>query len=56
MTISVPARFPVRPRPAAFIGVALLLLSGALVYAQDKDPVVAKVNGVEVRQSDLAVA
>ena len=54
MTISVPAGFPVRP--AAFIGVALLLLSGALAYAQDKDPVVAKVNGVEVRQSDLAVA
>src|SRR5262245_12334050 len=56
MTISFPAGFPVRLRPAAFISAALLLISGAWVYAQDKDPVVAKVNGVEIHQSDLAVA
>ena len=56
MTIFFPAGFPVRLRPAAFIGAALLLISGAWVYAQDKDPVVAKVNGVEIHQSDLAVA
>jgi peptidyl-prolyl cis-trans isomerase C len=56
MTISFPAGFAIRPRPAAFISAALLLMSGAWVYAQDKDPVVAKVNGVEVHQSDLAVA
>jgi peptidyl-prolyl cis-trans isomerase C len=56
MTISFPAGLPVRLRPAAFISAALLLISGAWAYAQDKDPVVAKVNGVEIHQSDLAVA
>jgi peptidyl-prolyl cis-trans isomerase C len=35
---------------------ALLIVSGAPLYAQDKDPVVAKVNGTEIRQSDLAIA
>ena len=35
---------------------ALLIVSGTPLRAQDKDPVVAKVNGVEIRQSDLAVA
>jgi peptidyl-prolyl cis-trans isomerase C len=34
------------------------LISGAavVVFAQDGDPVVAKVNGAEIRQSDLAIA
>jgi len=35
---------------------ALLLVTAAPLRAQDKDPVVAKVNGIEIRQSDLAVA
>jgi peptidyl-prolyl cis-trans isomerase C len=35
---------------------ALLIVSGAALRAQDKDPVVAKVNGTEIRQSDLAIA
>src|SRR5476649_1913878 len=35
---------------------ALLIVSGAPLRAQDKDPVVAKVNGTEIRQSDLALA
>ena len=35
---------------------ALLLVSAAPSLAQDKDPVIAKVNGTEIRQSDLAVA
>ena len=38
---------------------ALLIVSGGALRAQDaggKDPVVAKVNGTEVRQSDLAIA
>jgi peptidyl-prolyl cis-trans isomerase C len=37
---------------------ATLLLLGAAggAFAQDKDPVLAKVNGVEIRQSDLAIA
>ena len=35
---------------------ALLVLSSGPLYAQDKDPLVAKVNGVEVHQSDLAAA
>src|SRR4249919_1018072 len=58
MTISTPAGFPVRLRPAGFIApiLALLVLSSGPLYAQDKDPLVAKVNGVEVHQSDLAVA
>jgi peptidyl-prolyl cis-trans isomerase C len=58
MMISFPAGFPVRPRPAAFIApaLALLILSSGPLRAQDKDPLVAKVNGVEIHQSDLAVA
>jgi peptidyl-prolyl cis-trans isomerase C len=58
MTISVPAGFPVRPRPATLIApiLALLMLSSGPLYAQDKDPLIAKVNGVEIHQSDLAVA
>jgi peptidyl-prolyl cis-trans isomerase C len=35
---------------------ALLLVTAAPLRAQDKDPVVAKVNGTEIHQSDLAVA
>ena len=35
---------------------ALLLVSTAPLRAQDKDPLVAKVNGTEIHQSDLAVA
>src|SRR5476649_789465 len=35
---------------------ALLLVSAAPLRAQDKDPLVAKVDGVEIHQSDLAVA
>jgi peptidyl-prolyl cis-trans isomerase C len=35
---------------------ALMIVSTAPLYAQDKDPLVAKVNGVEVHQSDLTVA
>ena len=51
--------------PSPFVGsrinivaasLALLLLSVAPLRAQDKDPLVAKVNGVEIHQSDLAVA
>jgi peptidyl-prolyl cis-trans isomerase C len=34
----------------------LLLVTAAPLRAQDKDPVVAKVNGTEIHQSDLAVA
>src|SRR6476619_4801456 len=58
MTISVPAGFPVRPRSVGFVAsiLALLVLSSGPLFAQDKDPLVAKVNGVEVHQSDLTVA
>jgi len=35
---------------------AMLLLSGAYVWSQDTDPVVAKVDGTEIRQSDLNLA
>ena len=44
-------------RSAAFAaGLALLVAVAAPSFAQDKDPVVAKVNGTEIHQSDLAVA
>ncbi len=35
---------------------ALLIASGGGSRAQDKDPLVAKVNGTEIHQSDLAIA
>ncbi len=35
---------------------ALVLLSGLAVRAEDANPVLAKVNGAEIRQSDLALA
>ena len=35
---------------------ALLLTAAGPLYAQDKDPVLAKVSGVDIHQSDLAVA
>lgn len=49
---------PVNPRRTAILaaGLALLIASGAPLYAQDKDPLVAKVNGIEIHQSDLAIA
>jgi peptidyl-prolyl cis-trans isomerase C len=58
MTISVPAGFSVRSAPAGSFAaiLALLILMTGPLCAQDKDPLVAKVNGVEVHQSDLAVA
>jgi peptidyl-prolyl cis-trans isomerase C len=58
MTISVSAGYPIRSRPAGFIAasLALLILSNGPLHAQEKDPLVAKVNSVEVHQSDLAVA
>ena len=58
MTISAPADIPIRPKSGGLLAasLALLIVSTAPLYAQDKDPLVAKVNGVEVHQSDLAVA
>ena len=58
MTISVPAGSPVRSCQAGFYAafLALLVMTAGPVGAQDKDPVVAKVNGIEIHQSDLAVA
>ena len=52
---------PVKPRQPGFsvalaAGLALLIASAAPLYAQDKDPLVAKVNGVDIRQSDLVLA
>src|SRR5262245_24042925 len=49
---------PSLPRRGGILAAALALLiawSGP-VFAQDKDPVVAKVNGIEIHQSDLTVA
>jgi peptidyl-prolyl cis-trans isomerase C len=50
-----PSRFA---RPAGILAacLALLLAAAAPVAAQDQDPVVAKVNGAEIHQSDLTVA
>jgi len=58
MRISVPARSLVRSRQAGFCAalLALLVMTAGPAGAQDKDPVVAKVNGIEIHQSDLAVA
>ena len=49
-------------RPAGFLAaglaavLALLLAAAGPLAAQDKDPLVATVNGVEIHQSDLAIA
>jgi peptidyl-prolyl cis-trans isomerase C len=57
MPITVTTGLSIRSRPAGFIAIlALLIASAAPLFAQDKDPVVAKVNGVEVHQSDLTAA
>jgi len=58
MTITVSTGVPVRSGPAGFIAttLAVLILTTGPLCAQDKDPLVAKVNGVEVHQSDLTVA
>jgi peptidyl-prolyl cis-trans isomerase C len=58
MMISLLADFHAAPRRAGILAatLALLIASAAPLYAQDKDPLVAKVNGTEVRQSDLVVA
>jgi peptidyl-prolyl cis-trans isomerase C len=58
MTISAPAGIPIRSTSGGLLAasLALMIVSTAPLYAQDKDPLVAKVNGVEVHQSDLTVA
>jgi peptidyl-prolyl cis-trans isomerase C len=58
MTISALAGIQVRPTSGSLVAasLALLIVSIAPLYAQDKDPLVAKVNGVEVHQSDIAAA
>ena len=59
MTISLFAGFPAPRRRAGLLAASLALLMAAAgpLHAQDaKDPVVAKVNGTEIHQSDLAVA
>src|ERR1700761_5534524 len=47
--------YPLAPAPRAF-ALAAFLLASAVASAQDTDPVIARVNGVDIRQSDLAVA
>ena len=58
MTFLFPAGCPALLRRAGVLAAALALALAAAgpVAAQDNDPVVAKVNGVEIHQSDLAVA
>jgi peptidyl-prolyl cis-trans isomerase C len=62
MTISLPAGSPAPVRRAGLLAaclaslLALLIASAGPLAAQDKDPLVAKVNGVEIRQSDLTAA
>jgi peptidyl-prolyl cis-trans isomerase C len=44
-------------RPTVILATLLaLMLTAGAAAAQDKDPVLAKVNGVEIHQSDLAIA
>ena len=60
MTITVPTGSKARSNPAVFIavGLAMLIAPAGALFGQGAggDPVVAKVNGVEIHQSDLAVA
>src|SRR5690348_18461316 len=58
MTFLFPAGCPALLRRTGVLAAAfaLALAAAGPVAAQDKDPVVAKVNGVEIHQSDLAVA
>jgi peptidyl-prolyl cis-trans isomerase C len=57
MTISFPTGLPARSCLACFVAAVLTLVGAAgPLFAQDKDPLVAKVNGVEIHQSDLSVA
>lgn len=58
MMTSAPGGHPIRSYPGGFLAavLGLAVLCVGPVSAQDKDPLVAKVNGVEVHQSDLAVA
>jgi peptidyl-prolyl cis-trans isomerase C len=45
------------PRLALLAALAALIIApGAVLLAQEGDPLVAKVNGAEIRQSDLAIA
>jgi peptidyl-prolyl cis-trans isomerase C len=41
---------------ASFVGILALLTAAGPLRAQDKDPVLAKVSGVDIHQSDLTVA
>jgi peptidyl-prolyl cis-trans isomerase C len=50
------AGLPVPLRRAGILAAAILIVSASALRAQDKDPVLAKVNGVEIHQSDLAIA
>jgi peptidyl-prolyl cis-trans isomerase C len=52
------AGFPAPARRAGILAatLALLIVAGGPLRAQDKDSVVAKVNGTEIRQSDVALA
>jgi peptidyl-prolyl cis-trans isomerase C len=61
MPLFLPAGFPAQARrtgivTTAFAAVLTLLFSAVSPRAQDKDPLIAKVNGTEIHQSDLAVA
>ena len=58
MTISFFAHYPGLLRRAGLVAalVALPMLAVSTLRAQDKDPVVAKVNGVEIHESDLRIA
>src|ERR1043165_6156581 len=58
MTISVPTGSPGSSLQAGLYAalLAILVMTAGPAVAQDKDPVVAKVNGIEIHQSDLAVA
>src|SRR5436305_5160348 len=52
------AKFGMRARlaTAATAGLAMVLLAGLPLRAEESNPVLAKVNGSEIRQSDLALA
>lgn len=56
MTPSLPAGHMARRAGIAATALTLLLVSAAPLFAQDKDPLIAKVNGTEIHQSDINFA
>ena len=51
-----PSTRPLVGRALAALALAFVLAAPTALRAQDSDPVLARANGVDIRQSDLALA